>query len=155
VEVEDPELVDVIRQCEAIPGYELFKYFDDNGDKQTITSADVNQYLQDLCSGEAVTAKYFRTWAGTVNAVEFLRELPATNNPKQAEQNVVDMVKTVAVRLGNTPSVCRACYIHPHVIDIYLAGKLTAIPAVSAKPFFSTVEAFTLELLQQVLQEPA
>ncbi len=123
VEVHDRKLARIVRQCRELPGQELFQYVDEDGARHSIGSADVNDYLREA-SGQDFTAKDFRTWAGTVLALMALQELEAFDSKTQAKRNVVAAVKHVASRLGNTPSVCRTCYIHPAVLDAYLDGTL-------------------------------
>jgi DNA topoisomerase-1 len=122
VETDDQRIAEVVRQCVEIPGYELFKYIDESGDKRDVESGDVNEYLRSA-AGVEITAKDFRTWAGTVLCAEELAELPFESEP-EARKNVVSAVKRVAEVLGNTPSVCRQSYVHPVVIDSYLQGAL-------------------------------
>jgi DNA topoisomerase-1 len=102
---------------------ELFQYVDDDGRLQRIDSGDVNDYIRDA-GGDDYTAKDFRTWAGTVLAARALRELAQVDSEVQARRNVVRAVEAVAARLGNTPAICRRCYVHPAVIDAYLDGGL-------------------------------
>jgi DNA topoisomerase-1 len=83
----------------------------------------VNDYLRAI-SGEEFTAKDFRTWAGTVLTCMALREFEESASETEAKKNVVQAIKTVAKRMGNTPAVCRKCYVHPAVLECYLAGKL-------------------------------
>jgi DNA topoisomerase-1 len=122
ISVEDPKLAKIIRQCSHIPGYELFQYIDSNGEHHALHSGDVNEYLQQI-TGEHFTAKDFRTWAGSVLACSLLGEFEPFRSETQAKKNIVDAVKRVAEKLGNTPSVCRKCYIHPTVLTSYLATK--------------------------------
>jgi DNA topoisomerase-1 len=96
---------------------------DASGACHRIDSADINQYLQQM-SGQAFTAKDFRTFVGTVLAARALREFEAFDSQTQAKQNVMRAIELVAKRLGNTKTVCRKCYIHPAIIDAYLAGSL-------------------------------
>lgn len=124
VEFSDRRLARIVRQCQEIPGYELFQYVDDEGQPHTIDSADVNEYLRGI-SRQEFTAKDFRTWAGTVLACLTLREFETFESQTQAKKNVVQAIKAVAERLGNTPAVCRKCYVHPAVLDSYLAGTLS------------------------------
>src|SRR6185369_13967560 len=105
----------------------LFQYVDDEGVRRSIDSADVNDYLREI-SGEDFTAKDFRTWAGTVLAAMALRAFEKCGSKAEAKKNITTAVKAVAQRLGNTPAVCRKCYIHPHVLDSYLEGTLAARP---------------------------
>ena len=123
VGVQDRRLARIVGRCQDLPGYELFQYVDEGGEPHTIDSADVNAYLREI-SGEDFTAKDFRTWSGTVLASRALREFEAFGSETQAKKNVVQAIKAVAERLGNTPAVCRKCYVHPAVLECYMAGKL-------------------------------
>jgi len=113
----------VVGRCRDLPGQELFQYLGDDGEPRTIDSADVNEYLREV-SGRDFTAKDFRTWAGTVLASLALREFEAFDSETQAKKNIVAAIEHVAERLGNTPSVCRKCYVHPEVIEAYLDGSM-------------------------------
>ncbi len=123
VGIEDRRLARIVRQCQDLPGYELFEYLDESGETRKVDSADVNDYLRAV-SGEDFTAKDFRTWAGTVLASMALRAFEESTSETEAKKNVVEAIKAVAQRLGNTPAVCRKCYVHPAVLECYLAGKL-------------------------------
>jgi DNA topoisomerase-1 len=123
IDVNDRRLARIVKKCQDIPGYELFQYFDDNGEHRTVTSTDVNEYLQEI-AGQEFTAKDFRTWAGTVLAARALQEFEAFDSKTQAKRNIVQAIENVAKRLGNTKAVCRKCYIHPAVLDAYLDGSL-------------------------------
>lgn len=121
VSLEDRRLARIIKQCEDLPGYELFQYVEEDGERHAIDSADVNEYLREI-TGQHFTAKDFRTWAGSVLACDLLRGMGAFENATQAKKNVVAAIKAVAAKLGNTPSVCRKCYVHPAVLEAYLGG---------------------------------
>jgi DNA topoisomerase-1 len=123
VDINDRRLARIIQRCQDIPGYELFQYLDSEGAHHSVDSADVNEYLR-VMTGEDFTAKDFRTWAGTVMACTMLQEFEAFESQNQAKKNVVQAIKDVAARLGNTPSVCRKCYVHPAVLDIYFSGAM-------------------------------
>ncbi len=123
VDVRDRRLARIVKQCQDLPGQELFQYVDDDGDLQTVDSGDVNAYLREI-TGEDFTAKDFRTWAGTVLATIALREFETFDSATQAKRNIVQAIDTVAERLGNTRAICRKCYIHPAVLDAYLDGSL-------------------------------
>jgi DNA topoisomerase-1 len=123
VDVEDRRLAIIIRSCQDLPGQELFQYVSKEGQRQAINSEDVNQYLRDI-SGKDFTAKDFRTWAGTVLAAIALAEFELFDSQTRARKNLVRAIEAVAERLGNTPAVCRKCYIHPDVLDAYLDGTL-------------------------------
>jgi DNA topoisomerase-1 len=132
VAVQDPRLARIVRQCRDIPGQELFQYRDEAGNAQSIDSADVNAYIREA-AGEEFTAKDFRTWAGTVLAavaldaiavetVARMKAAPARKVARRAAADVARAIQQVAERLGNTPAVCRKCYVHPAVIGAYLEG---------------------------------
>jgi DNA topoisomerase-1 len=121
-QVNDRRLARVIKSCRDLPGYELFQYVDDAGDRFTIGSSEVNAYLREI-SGEEITAKDFRTWAGTFLAALALREL-AQATGKAHPSTLVRAAEQVSRHLGNTVAVCRKCYIHPAIFDGYLDGTL-------------------------------
>ena len=123
VKVHDRRLARIIQRTRDLPGQDLFQYLDDNGERHTVGSADVNDYLRTI-TGEDYTAKDFRTWSGTVLAALALQEFEAVDSDAQARKNVVRAIESVAERLGNTPSVCRKCYVHPAVLDAYLDGTM-------------------------------
>jgi len=126
ITVRDRRLARIIKRCQEIPGQNLFQYLDENGERHTVSSADVNAYLQTL-TGADFTAKDYRTWAGSVLALSVLRELQ-WEPESDAKRHVVEMVKNVARQLGNTPAVCRKCYIHPAVLDAFMLGALADLP---------------------------
>jgi DNA topoisomerase-1 len=123
VSVKDRRVAAIVKRSQDLPGQDLFEYVDDEGELQTVDSADVNEYLREI-SGEDFTAKDFRTWAGTVLASVALQEMEKVDSEAGAKKNVVQAVERVARRLGNTPAVCRKCYVHPAVIESYLDGSL-------------------------------
>jgi DNA topoisomerase I len=122
-EVTDKRVARVVKQCQELPGQDLFAYVDGNGERRTVTSQDVNDYMRET-TGEDYTAKDFRTWAGTVLAAVALRELESFESETEAKRNVVAAIDRVAKRLGNTRAVCRRSYVHPAVLDSYLDGSL-------------------------------
>ena len=123
VSVADKRIARIVQRCQELRGEELFKYLDDEGRKQTVDAEDVNAYLQDI-TGRDITAKDFRTWAGTMLAAETLRAIGPAKTKREAEKNVVAAVDITAKRLGNTRSVCRKYYIHPALIEAYLEGSV-------------------------------
>jgi DNA topoisomerase-1 len=123
VEVQDRRLARVVLQCRDLPGQTLFQYLDEQGERQKISSEDVNTYLREI-TGEDFTAKDFRTWGGTVLALSALLEIGGCESEKEANKAVVETVKRVASELGNRPATCRKFYIHPVVIDTFVSGKL-------------------------------
>jgi DNA topoisomerase-1 len=118
--VSDRKLARVVKNCRDLPGSELFQYIDEAGERHCIDSADVNDYLREI-SGRDITAKDFRTWAATNLA---LLALAGQEQEPPTKKALVEAVKEVAKRLGNTPAVCRKCYIHPAVLESYLDGSL-------------------------------
>ncbi len=126
VKVHDRRLARVVGRCNDLPGEVLFQYLDEEGERHSVESNDVNDYLHAI-SGAEFTAKDFRTWAGTVLAAQALKALEAFDTKAAAKKNIVTAVKSVSSRLGNTPSVCRKCYVHPQIFDAYLDGHLGAV----------------------------
>jgi DNA topoisomerase I len=123
IKVDDPRLARIIRRTRDLPGQELFQYVDDDGEQRSVDSTDVNEYLRSI-TGEDYTAKDFRTWSGTVLAALALQEYEKFDSEAQAKKNVVRAIESVAEKLGNTPSVCRKCYVHPAVIESYVEGSM-------------------------------
>jgi len=123
VKVHDRRLARIIGRTRDLPGQHLFEYVDDAGEPHTVDSADVNDYLREI-TGEDYTAKDFRTWSGTVLAALALQEFEKVDSETQAKKNVVRAIESVAEKLGNTPSVCRKCYVHPAVLDAYMDGTM-------------------------------
>ena len=121
--IRDRRIAKVIRACQELPGQELFQYVDDDGETRDVTSSDVNAYLKEI-SGEDITAKDFRTWQGTVLAALALQEFQKFDNQAGAKKNIREAIQRVAARLGNTPTICRKCYIHPEILTTYIEGSL-------------------------------
>ena len=130
VPVRDRRIARLVKQCQDIPGQELFQYYDADGSRVDVTSGDVNAYLREI-SGDEFTAKDFRTWAGTVAAAMALEEFLEIDDEAGRKKAIVEAIELVAKRLGNTPAVSRACYVHPEVIERYLDG--TMIDALSRR----------------------
>jgi len=123
VDVTDRRLAKIIRQLQDLPGQEVFQYLNENNERRKVTSEDVNDYLREI-TGEEFTAKDFRTWAGTVLAAMALNAQEAFENKTQGKKNIKDAISAVAKILGNTPAVCRKCYVHPAVLETYLDGAM-------------------------------
>ncbi|MCO6362152.1 DNA topoisomerase IB [Paracoccus sp. 08] len=121
--LRDRRIARIIRAVQEIPGQHLFQYVDDDGTRRQVTSTEVNDYLRQI-TGRQVTAKDFRTWTGTVLAALALAEYEKADSEAAAKRNVRDAIESVAARLGNTPTICRQCYVHPQIIDAYLADEL-------------------------------
>jgi len=123
IDFRDRRLAAIIKRCQDMPGYELFQYIDPEGNRHSVDASDVNEYLRQI-TNEDFTAKDFRTWAGSVLACAMLHEFQPAETQTQAKKNVVEAIKRVANRLGNTPSVCRKCYVHPAVLESYMGGAM-------------------------------
>ena len=135
IEVTDQDLIELINECEEIPGWELFKYYDENGNKDCIDSGMINEYIQNIC-GEFYSAKDFRTWAATKIFFEALRELGYVEDEKQNAKNILTAYDASAKGLGNTRSVCRSYYVHPVIPEAYTDGSIV--------PYFEKVDQVEL-----------
>ncbi len=143
IELQDERLIEIVQACSELPGYQIFKYLDDDGHKQVVDSSDINDYLRthtcghgrdsEMYSGNLYSAKDFRTWMASVLAASYLHDelqsaqgkaiLASDPNSDERQQLVTNMVKSVAAELGNTPAVCRSSYINPVIIERFLAGQ--------------------------------
>ena len=159
--VQHPRVARIVRHCQELPGQELFQYLDENGDVQDVKSEDVNAYLREI-TGQDFTAKDFRTWAGTVLAAIALQEFQKFDSMAQAKRNITQAIEHVAQRLGNTPTICRKCYVHPAVIESYMEGSMIEGFRQRAQEQYATAlrrlkpeEAAVVALLQQRLTADA
>jgi DNA topoisomerase-1 len=153
VTLEDRRLAAVVRRCRELPGQELFAYTDEDGTVRDVASDDVNAYLREIGDAD-ITAKDFRTWAGTVLAVRALRRGPKPEDEKAARASVVAAVEATAEQLGNTPAVTRSSYVHPAVLDGYLdedvrAALYRAVGAPARRAAGSADEAALIRLLRR------
>jgi DNA topoisomerase-1 len=123
LQVEDRRIAAIVKRCAEIPGHELFKYLDDDGESRTVDSGDVNQYIREITQQD-FSAKDFRTWAGTVLAALALSEFKKYDSQAEAKRNVVAAIEKVAKQLGNTPAICRKSYVHPEILSAYMSGDL-------------------------------
>jgi DNA topoisomerase-1 len=129
VAINDRRLAKIVKRCRDIPGDELFQYVADDGSRHTIDSADVNEYLRTI-TGEDFTAKDFRTLAGTVLAATALAECGPQSTQAKAKRSIVEAIKCASEKLGNTPAVCRKCYVHPGIFEAYTRGRV--VPRIAA-----------------------
>ncbi|GIL38686.1 DNA topoisomerase IB [Roseiterribacter gracilis] len=157
VEIRDRRLAKIVAACQALPGQELFQYLDENDERRSISSDDVNAYLREI-TGQDFTAKDFRTWAGTVLAALALQAFESFDSQAAAKRQVTEAIEKVAARLGNTKAVCRKCYIHPEIFAAHLDGSLaerlkveTEIELVQGLTSMSSEETAVLAFLQQRL----
>jgi DNA topoisomerase-1 len=153
IKVKDRRLAKIVRQCQNLPGQQLLEYQDESGAIHNVTSSDVNAYLKDI-TGQEITAKDFRTWAGTVLAAATLNETGASDTKLAAKKNVNAAIRRVAAQLGNTAAICRKCYVHPAVLQAYLGGTMAPAhapsPEITGTPSqLKPEEVFTLTLLMK------
>ncbi|WP_017734227.1 DNA topoisomerase IB [Pseudomonas sp. CBZ-4] len=152
VSVRDRRLATVVKRCLELPGQDLFQYLDADGARHTVSSHDVNAYLHSL-TGADFTAKDYRTWAGTALALAVLRELE-WQPESDAKRHVVATVKDVAKQLGNTPAVCRKCYIHPAVLEHFSLGELSKLPKPRVRKGLKAEEVALAIFLEQLTASP-
>ncbi|HEV3475019.1 MAG TPA: DNA topoisomerase IB [Actinomycetota bacterium] len=122
-DVRDQRLARIVRRCRDLPGYDLFQYVDEEGERRPIGSSDVNDYLREI-TGTDFTAKHFRTWAGTVLAASTLAAMEPPRSERQGKRNVNRAMEVVGKGLGNTANIARKSYVHPEIIEMYLDGSL-------------------------------
>ena len=132
ITVENKKLIDLINRCEEIPGWELFKFYDENGEKQAVDSGMINDYIHEI-SGDQFSAKDFRTWSATKIFFETLIEKGYEEEEKQNKKNIIEAFDSAAEGLGNTRAVCRSYYVHPKVVNTYETGEIV--------PYFKKVRA--------------
>ncbi|MCE5317060.1 MAG: DNA topoisomerase IB [Parachlamydia sp.] len=159
ISLQDKRLAKIVKRCKELPGQDLFEYIDDEGNPVSISSTDVNEYLQNM-TNDHFTAKDFRTWAGTVLAYFALQKFQQFDTDVEAKKNIVQAIENVAKKLGNTPSVCRKCYVHPEVFHAYLDGTLIKTikqraeqEIVASLEDLSSEESAVLAFLQQRLEQ--
>jgi DNA topoisomerase-1 len=157
IELNDRRLARIVKQCQDIPGQDLFQYLDENGDRHAIGSSDVNAYIKEVSGGD-FTAKDFRTWNGTVLAMRFLRVCERPGSATAGKRSVSGAIKNVAHELGNTPAVARKAYVHPVVVNAYLEGYLAEdADMAELKPSegLTQEEQCVLKLLERTAEETA
>ncbi len=123
IELTDRKLAKIVRECQCIPGHELFQYMNGDHEPVRVSSEDVNDYLREI-TGEDFTAKDFRTWNGTREAAVVLESIGSAATQTASKKNIIEAVKQTAKRLGNRPSTCKKYYIHPAILDAYSDGTL-------------------------------
>lgn len=152
IEVNDRRLARIVAKAQDLPGQELFNYIDDAGVCRDVTSSDVNAYLKEITGGE-FTAKDFRTWSATVMALTELasREVPASQ--RGGKMAVTEVMRSVSKVLGNTPAICRKCYVHPAVVAAYLEGDLPELMTRCAMAHDSDADEFAVAMLLEQATE--
>lgn len=148
ITLHDRRLARLVKACRDIPGKELFQYFDESGERHSIDSGMVNEYLQEVM-GDSFSAKDFRTWAGTVNALRLLVELEPCSTEKEAKKNVNTVLDEVSHRLGNTRTVCRKHYVHPQILEAYECQDLN--PYIEKRNRFKKTSPYGLDGVEKLL----
>jgi DNA topoisomerase-1 len=154
VRLTDRHLARIVKSCQDVPGQILFQYLDATGERQTIGSADVNAYLREI-AGEAFSATDFRTWSGTVLAMQALAAMEAPATKAAARRSISAAIHSVARRLGNTAIVCRKCYVHPAVLKAYRAGALQGVYQPRPVDGLTADEALLLGVLERDARDAA
>ena len=150
LELHDRRVARVLKECEELPGQELFQYVDETGQRHTIASDDVNGYLREISGGD-FTAKHFRTWNATVLAMHYLQECEPCSSARESRRTVTEAIKSVASHLGNTPATCRKAYVHPAVVQSFESGNLATFSGSTRRPegpALSNEEQCVLKLLR-------
>jgi DNA topoisomerase I len=159
ISLKSKKFARIIKQCRAIPGSELFQYYDANGEVKKVDSGQVNQYLKD-CANEEITTKDFRTWAGTLMMMRILKAAPPCETQSELQRIIVEGFKQVSQKLGNTVAVCKKYYVHPEMVNLYQHNQLTKIFSRSLSPSDSETgltaeENLLMKILKVVQREQA
>jgi DNA topoisomerase-1 len=150
ISVKDKRLARIIKQCKDIPGKELFQYYDDKGERRAIDSGKVNAYIKEISGGE-FSAKDFRTWAGTLNALECFIKLAPPASEGDIKANVISVLEAVSLKLGNTRTICRKYYVHPGLIAMYEQNKLLPLLSKAKAAKTGNLEKVLLDILKKCL----
>lgn len=126
IDYNNPKLSKLVKKCQELPGHDLFEYLDEQGNTHSISSGEINTYMCSI-TDQTFTAKDFRTWGGSVYAMQILQDFSSFENQTEAKKNLTDAIKIIAKKLGNTTSVCKKYYIHPKVVEAFLEGNLDSI----------------------------
>jgi len=154
VSLRDPRIARILKRIKDLPGQELFQYTDIDGTCHSIDSASVNEYLQEI-TGHDYTAKDFRTWSGTIQTVLALKAMQQFESASEAKKNVIQAITAAAKKLGNTPSICKKCYVHPLIVESYLAGGMfdsLATNNADKNPGLDEIEQYVLRLLKNQIK---
>lgn len=152
ISLQDRRLAKIVRACQDLPGQHLFNYVDESGKTSEIDSADVNEYIRTI-AGEEFSAKDFRTWVGTLSCAIILRSDEAAESVTERKRRVADALGDVAKRLGNTPAICKKCYVHPEIVNAYMEGALELPSRMRRVKGLLDEERFVLTLLERRMTE--
>lgn len=159
IDMKSKKFARIIKQCRAIPGSELFQYYDTNGELKKVESGQVNQYLKE-CAAEEVTTKDFRTWAGTLMMMRILKIAPPCEKQTDLQKIIVEGFKQVSQKLGNTVAVCKKYYVHPELINFYQHNQLERFFSKDLSPSDSesgltAEERLLMKILKTIQREQA
>ncbi|MRX68477.1 DNA topoisomerase-1 [Flavobacterium resistens] len=151
ITTRNKQLIKLVSRCEEIPGWEVFKYYDNNGERKVLDSHMVNEYLHQI-SGEYFSAKDFRTWAASILFFENLMEIGISSDEKEIKKNILTAYDATAEALGNTRNVCKNYYVHPLLVSTYEDGSIQQYfdqvkKSRSTKKYFSRSESAFAELI--------
>jgi DNA topoisomerase-1 len=150
IDLKSARLARIVKQCKDIPGKELFQYYDENNEKRSIDSGMVNEYIKNMCC-DNFTTKDFRTWTGTVYAIEVFKESDNYETESERKKKIIEALDSVAKRLGNTRTVCKKYYVHPVILDMYASAQLEKFFKVKendAVEKFSEAENILMKILE-------
>ena len=151
--IKDKQLAIILKQLDEMPGYEIFRYYSEDGELTNVSSKELNDYLREI-SDEDITAKDFRTWAGTLITATALSEIELTKDKKATKRHIAEAIKYTAQRLGNTPAITRSSYIDPRIINSFqkgvTIGKILGTLK-KAKPYLNKEEVCVLKLLEKTV----
>lgn len=150
IDLKSAKLARVVKQCRDMPGKELFQCYNEDGERKSIDSGMVNEYIKNICC-DNFTTKDFRTWTGSVHAVEAFKGLPCGEGETEIKKNIVQVVDVVARRLGNTRAVCKKYYVHPSILDAYANKGLEKFFQIKEKnrdEKFSEAESILMNILE-------
>jgi DNA topoisomerase I len=147
VSLESKKLANLVKKCKDIPGQDLFQYYDDDGKRRTVGSTDINSYIKSITQKD-FTAKDFRAWAGSVNAVLAFQSLTPAENPTDCKRKIIAVLDEVASKLGNTRTVCKKYYVHPTVIASFEKGTIWKYKSNKSNSDLSPEEKTLIKLLE-------
>ena len=149
IDLKSARLARIIKKCRDIPGKELFQYYDENGERKSIDSGMVNEYIKNICCA-TFTTKDFRTWTGSVQAIEAFKDVLCCDNEAERKKNIVQVLDTVAKRLGNSRAVSKKYYVHPQILEMYETGQLDKCfeKSGNGRDKFSAAECILMQILE-------
>lgn len=148
IKLQSKKLANLVKKCKDVPGQDLFQYYDHQGNHKSVGSADINNYLKAI-TNQDFTAKDFRVWAGSVNALHAFQESELPKTATESKRRIIEVLDEVASKLGNTRTVCKKYYVHPNVIAAYEKGSIWKYNTTKSNDKFSSKEYSLTKLLQK------